>query len=388
VNLVFFPFHDWEKSRREGFRTRDGHVLQGLMESDAVDHVTIVNRPIPLPFWFRDPRILVSNGYRIRRLSARHAIVDTVDMTWITLLKGLNRNAVYRWWPSAVCHPKRLDAVRKALTELRVEPSSSIGFFCTPFEAAAAPAYGFRRLVFDGIDDWEIHPLMAAGRDWAIAGYNVVRSTFDLCFAVSGPLARKLSGGRPAVSEIRNGVPSSMLYGPLALPGAEIGYAGKMSSRIDVDLVAKVAAVSPVPIKLAGPILDRSTGRQLRKISNCRLIGDLPRSQLPHFIDGLRVCLIPHSVGANENGGDPIKLYEYLARGRVVVTTPILGVDRFSLCEGVRIADTAHFAGQVLSAYRNPMEPNEIRRCLSLEDTWEFKVAKMIELMHPLAASG
>ena len=41
------------------------------------------------------------------------------------------------------------------------------------------------------------------------------------------------------------------------------------------------------------------------------------------------VLSIPHSVGKNENGGDPLKLYQYLTRRKPIITTPILGVAEF-----------------------------------------------------------
>ncbi|MEX1382736.1 hypothetical protein [Lutibacter sp.] len=45
MNLLIIPFHDWRKSQREGFRTRDAHFIKALSKIDAVDKIIIVNRP-------------------------------------------------------------------------------------------------------------------------------------------------------------------------------------------------------------------------------------------------------------------------------------------------------------------------------------------------------
>jgi len=48
---------------------------------------------------------------------------------------------------------------------------------------------------------------------------------------------------------------------------------------------------------------------------------------LPAYVCHFDVAWIPHRVGEGETGGDPIKLYEYWAAGRQVVTTAIDGSD-------------------------------------------------------------
>src|SRR6186997_2229607 len=46
IDLAFVPFHDWRKSEREGFRTRDGHFLHHLSHHPDIGKLLVINRPI------------------------------------------------------------------------------------------------------------------------------------------------------------------------------------------------------------------------------------------------------------------------------------------------------------------------------------------------------
>jgi hypothetical protein len=46
MNLVCIPFHDWNKSEREGFRTRDVHLLEEFGKHPLVEKILVVNRPL------------------------------------------------------------------------------------------------------------------------------------------------------------------------------------------------------------------------------------------------------------------------------------------------------------------------------------------------------
>jgi teichuronic acid biosynthesis glycosyltransferase TuaH len=46
LRIICQPFHDWRKSSREGFRTRDAHILLEMLSRKDVRQVTVVNRPI------------------------------------------------------------------------------------------------------------------------------------------------------------------------------------------------------------------------------------------------------------------------------------------------------------------------------------------------------
>ena len=36
MNIIAIPFHDWRKSKKEGFRTRDCHLINALQKDEKV----------------------------------------------------------------------------------------------------------------------------------------------------------------------------------------------------------------------------------------------------------------------------------------------------------------------------------------------------------------
>jgi len=54
-----------------------------------------------------------------------------------------------------------------------------------------------------------------------------------------------------------------------------------------------------------------------------RYLGVQPHSRVRAFLEAFDVCLIPHRVTDFTRSLDPLKLYEYLAAGRPIVSTPL-----------------------------------------------------------------
>lgn len=49
IDLIIFPMHDWKKCEREGFRTRDAHLIQHFEKNRKVRRVLVIDRPTTLP---------------------------------------------------------------------------------------------------------------------------------------------------------------------------------------------------------------------------------------------------------------------------------------------------------------------------------------------------
>jgi hypothetical protein len=46
MDLIIIPFHDWRKSEKEGFRTRDVHFIKALTKEKSINKILVINRPI------------------------------------------------------------------------------------------------------------------------------------------------------------------------------------------------------------------------------------------------------------------------------------------------------------------------------------------------------
>ena len=115
---------------------------------------------------------------------------------------------------------------------------------------------------------------------------------------------------------------------PADLPPASAVYVGTLhTDRLDVGLCEMTARelVGRGTLVLVGPnALSRSDTERLRH-AGVILLGPRPHEEVVGYLQHADALLVPHVVTAFTESLDPIKLYEYSAVGRPVVSTPVAG---------------------------------------------------------------
>lgn len=101
-----------------------------------------------------------------------------------------------------------------------------------------------------------------------------------------------------------------------------IGYHGAVSDWFDVDLVCRLADSHPeYSVLIVGPV---NVGlEKFKKHPNITLVGAKKYEILPKYLAYMDVCIIPFKINKLTLAVNPIKLYEYLAAGKPVVSTPL-----------------------------------------------------------------
>ena len=109
-----------------------------------------------------------------------------------------------------------------------------------------------------------------------------------------------------------------------------IGYVGNFRSWLDFDVLLDIVDNPEWSFVLIGDILYddpkgdlKSTLNCLKKRSNFYHLGWKKRSQLPAYLDAMDVAVIPFIVNDFFKSVHPLKLWEYLAAGRPVISTNI-----------------------------------------------------------------
>jgi len=119
---------------------------------------------------------------------------------------------------------------------------------------------------------------------------------------------------------------------------------------------------------------------RLKSLPNTYFLGKKPKKLIPDFISGLDVCFIPCDVSQEfVKGSNPMKLYEYLAMGKPVVSTPIPAIEIYSPI--VKIGRNAQeFEEKIKECLRMKDNKEEIkkRQKIARENSWEKKVKKML----------
>jgi UDP-galactopyranose mutase len=127
-----------------------------------------------------------------------------------------------------------------------------------------------------------------------------------------------------------------------SIPHPRIGYFGVIDERMDIDLLEKVASLRPNwNFIMIGPVV-KIDPRTLPNFHNIHYLGGKSYGDLPKYLAGWDVAMIPFAHNESTRYVSPTKTPEYLAAGKPVVSTPIIDVIRPYGNKGlVRIAGTA-----------------------------------------------
>ena len=127
-----------------------------------------------------------------------------------------------------------------------------------------------------------------------------------------------------------------------AIPKPRIGFFGVLDERLDRDLLGAVAAQAPGwAFVLIGPVT-KINPNDLPQGPNLHYLGPKRYDDLPRYIAGWDVAMLPFAINAATKYISPTKTPEYLAAGKPVVSTPIADVVRTYGDIGLaHIADTA-----------------------------------------------
>ena len=126
------------------------------------------------------------------------------------------------------------------------------------------------------------------------------------------------------------------------LPRPRLGYYGVLDERFDTELLAQIAEARPGwSFVMVGPVV-KIAPEDLPKRPNIHYLGPKTYDQLPAYLSGWDVALMPFAMNESTQFISPTKTPEYLAGGKPVVSTPVKDVVRhYGQLEGVGIASSA-----------------------------------------------
>ena len=126
------------------------------------------------------------------------------------------------------------------------------------------------------------------------------------------------------------------------LPRPRLGFYGVIDERFDIELLRQVADLRPDwQLVMVGPIVKISLD-DVPKRPNIHYLGSKRYAELPAYLSGWDVALMPFAMNESTAFISPTKTPEYLAGGRPVVSTPVRDVVRhYGKLQGVRIAADA-----------------------------------------------
>ena len=214
----------------------------------------------------------------------------------------------------------------------------------------------------------------------------------DLVFA-SSALLRELCIARGATADKTTEVPNG--WDPHAFPiqasrplpttgPLTVAYFGTLDTWLETAALDAAVRASPeLTIRLIGPNECRYVPSHPRIV----LTPPVPHAKLAKAVADADAFVLPFRVNELTRAVDPVKMYEYIALGRPVLSAYWPGLERFR--EFVTFYDDAEQFAQTLAQRSLPAPPSAERRTQFLTpNAWKARVSAMADALSARARAG
>ncbi|HEV2887483.1 MAG TPA: glycosyltransferase [Jatrophihabitans sp.] len=291
--------------------------------------------------------------------------------------------------PRAACYPTLLADL---LADQGCRPAPDLWLY-TPMAYDIAKCLDGGRLIYDVMDD--LSSFRKAPEGLRLRQRQLL-SVADVVFTGGRSLYRAtLSQRRHDVHLFPSGVESRHYAASRALrtPHSRkvAGYVGVLDERVDLDLIAGLAAELPDwTVRLVGPIA-KIEEESLPQAPNIEYAGMVAYPELPRVMAGFDVALMPFALNEATRAISPTKTLEYLAAGLPVVSTRVPDVVADYSAVVCLADDGPGFAAACREVLTHPVSDRDRRvQPIQARQEWDYIASAMATLLdkHVGAAAG
>lgn len=169
------------------------------------------------------------------------------------------------------------------------------------------------------------------------------------------------------------------------IPPPRLGYSGLVGDRLDLNMLKEMARENPEwSLIFLGEVRfsqQAESWQKLLAMPNVHYLGLADISQVPHYLKGFHVGLMPYIQDCHADNISPLKLYDYLAAGLPIASTDIPAAREFG--SYVHLADNPQgFAQAVRTALSDTTpESRQVRRNVAAQHTWEARAEQLSDLI-------
>ncbi|MFP7470590.1 glycosyltransferase [Niallia taxi] len=401
-NVLFFPWRDWNSMKREGFRTREANILLAMRNNPQINKILCVNRS-KLPSYLKLVLNMKNGGTYSSNSEVKDEFYDSekvISKRMFSNLKKIDDKLFILDVDYHLPNPKgnkleRLkifnrilrDEVDFSLKEIEMEKYLTWCFDLTRMEVANT----FKEdiLIFDSIDNLLEHDQNKKDSTFLRKMYGLAEDNSELIFTVSKELKSTFFSKHKNAFYIPNAInlktyklldenshrPSDLPQGPI------VGYVGLMQERLDVKILNQSLSENPnVQFVFLGPVFNKNYFKTTMQYKNAHFIGPKHHSQIPLYLKHFDICIIPHKVNNFTKSMNPLKLYEYLAAGKEVITTSVPPSEDYK--DVVHITDNSSlFSNKIANIIKQPFKDfsqEDVLNSIKKED-WEFRLKEMLD---------
>ncbi len=389
MNILIAPFHDWRKILLEGFRTRDAHFIEELSKNKK-NIILLVNRPTTLlEILLKRKRNLIkgkvlksASGSKLYKVENSFYVIDFVSKN---IIGQVFRK--YNWFIDEYGNEKHISFIKDCLKYLKIESDYCLlnqNIFAYKLSEKLRPKIS----VFDAWDNFLKFKIYKRNLKEIELGYNIygrftdfwITNSQDNIIDFSKFYKNKkiviIKNGVDVnrfVEKTNNKIPEDMKN----IPKPIVGFGGKITQLIDVDLLNETMILSPsMSFVFVGQKLDKQVFNRIKKLDNFYYLGDKHYDEYPNYVKNFDICIVPYVVEEDsKSGANSIKVYEYLSTNKKVVGTNSNGLE--DLTNHLYIANNAKHFAICLKDLKNEKDKINLD-----EHSWSCKVDEFVRLLN------
>ncbi len=352
--------------------------------------ILFIERPIGLEHFLR------YSAFRQRKQHRwREGIRAVADKLWIASLPLLLPGKYYSPHINHLNQQITLRSSRRYLRHLGFE--NPILWLYNPEQGELIGQFHEKISVYHCIDEWTANTTGRKRRTIAALEKEMLNKV-DIVFANSPPTFENKRQHNPHTYRIPSGADvehfSQVTDAALPehpaiseLPRPRIGYSGHINERLNYAVLDQLARQRPDwTVVFVGDTypwtMDTPSLQQLNTLSNVHFLGKRPFADMPAFLKGMDVCLLPYINDERGHFRSPLKLYEYLAAGKPIISTPHPEAAEFAdVLYQASTPDT--FIQAVAQALTDEtIEKQQQRQQLAQQHSWDRRVDDMERIIH------
>lgn len=239
----------------------------------------------------------------------------------------------------------------------------------------------YKILVYDCADESEGFHSSEHGKTWILNKEKQILAKSDLVFVTSDRLHEKCIEFNSNVCLAPNGVPAHFFDSTdkISIPTDMekirhpiIGYVGSLADWLDYEALYDVAMNNDnYSFVFVGPInTDNLKLKNLQSMKNVYFVGTKKHRDIPAYINQFDVCLIPFKIQDLTQSSQPIKLFEYFALGKPVISSRLSEIEKFE--EFVHITNENDFSEKIKNALcEDSFELSMKRKKIAKQYDWD-----------------
>lgn len=379
LDIICFPDAPWDAP----LLTNRQQVMRRFASSSF--NVRVLYVEPPQFCWTRDARY---NGSSIaahtHQVSERLWVVS--PPLWLP--NRLMRRFAFRQYQDCV-----VQVVRR--TQERLGFTRPVLWTYSPLAADYLGKLNERAVCYDCVDDYLEQDYYAKGTGTDVAGRErqLLQAANLLLFTWEGLAKKKGCFDDPRTYCVGNAADYGLfaratcidLSRPLDLVDTGrpvVGFFGAIDdSKVDGELLMQLATRHPEwELVLIGPVRNFRLHTKLRARPNIHFLGVKQQRELPEYLRFFDVCMIPYVQNEYTSQLYSLKLHEYFAAGKPVVSTDLPFIHQFSKHLYVSTS-VDEFCTNIERALGEDVEAAERRQEIAWAHSWEHKSDYLLDLL-------